>query len=271
MKLWHSSFLLIFLAACQAPPEERTHTLYPDPGGPSIADMRAALRERPQDAEIRMQLANALIENGQYAAADSQAIYFAKDSGTLDKAFYIKALIALNGDDTTATIAHLSRAIEQAGNRSEYEAVMLNAELLMARGQAREAAAYYLLAGKLDSTAAEARYGLGLAQERLMDRRSAAVSYQLAVELDPAYSPAYLALGRLAEQEKDVREAWRYYNLAAKAAPTDAEAFFLRGKTFLQLGNKPAGIDDLTKALSFRKDHPAAKALLDSVKTSNFQ
>ncbi len=54
--------------------------------------------------------------------------------------------------------------------------------------------------------------------------------------------------------------------MAAKADPTNADAFYLRGRTLLTLGNRPAGIDDLTKALSFRKNFPEARQLLDSVK-----
>ncbi|GEP98141.1 tetratricopeptide repeat protein [Chitinophaga cymbidii] len=271
MKLLPVSFLLILFAACQQPAREAGVQAVEDSLTTFIRDMRVALEERPQDDNIRMYLANALIESGQYAAADSQAIIFAKDSASLDKAFYIKALIALNRNDTIATIAHLTKAIAQAGDRSEYQAVMMNADLLLAKHQPKEAAAYYLLAQKLDSTSAEAQYGFGRTQEILLDRRMAADRYLLAIRLDPSFSPAYIRLGQLAEREKDIKEAFRYYNLAAKADPTDAEAFYFRGRTFLQLGNKPAGLDDLTKALSFRKDYPEAKALLDSAKANNFQ
>lgn len=228
--------------------------------------MRVAIREKPQDTELRMYLANALIENKQYAAADSQAIYLAKDSSSLDKAHYIKALIALHQQDTVVTIAHLTKAVAHAGMRSEYEAVMMLGDLLVKQHQPKQASAYYLLAQQLDSLSAEAQYGYGYTQEVLLDRKMASSRYLRAVALDPAFSPAYIGLGRLAELKKNPKEALLYYNLAAKADPTDAAAFYLRGKLFLQLGNKPAGLDDLTKALSFRKDYPEAKALLDSAK-----
>lgn len=271
MKYLYIFISIILIAACQQPVREPGITATEDSLDTFIRDMRAALQEKPQDTEIRMYLANALIEKGQYAAADSQAIILAKDSASLDKAFYIKALVALNHNDTMATIAHLTKAIALSGERSEYEAVMMNADLLLAKHQPKEAAAYYLLAQKLDSTSAEAQYGFGRTQEILLDRKMASSRYLMAIQLDPSYSPAYISLGKLSEKEKDIKEAFRYYNLAAKADPTDAEAFYLRGKTFLQLGNKPAGLDDLTKALSFRKDYPEAKALLDSVKANNFQ
>jgi len=271
MKFLYTGILLLFLAACQQGPAHNVMYESTDSLESFIRDVRVALQERPQDSELRMYLANALIENGQFEAADSQAIYLAKDSTSLDKAFYIKALIAFNQNDTAATIAHLSRAIRQAGERSEYEAVMLNADLLLAKQQPKDAAAYYLLAQRLDSTSAEAQYGFGRTQEIQLNNKTASAHYLLAIQLDPSYSPAYISLGKLSERENDTKEAWRYYNLAAKADPTDAEAFYLRGKTFLQLGNKPAGLDDLTKALSFRKDYTEAKALLDSVKDRNFQ
>lgn len=272
MKHLHIFILLIFFASCQpSGREQKTAAVVTDSLAVAIQHIRADLQVRPNDAELRMYLANALIEQEEYAAADSQAVMLAKDSAQLHKAHYVRALIALHKKDTAATIHHLSAAIALQGRASEYEAVMMNADLLRARQSPKAALLYYTLAATIDSTSAEALYGAGLSNHQLGNEKKAAEKYRQAVKISPDYSPAYIALGRYAAEKRDHKAAWAYFNLAAKADPTDADAFYYRGKTFLQLGNRPAGIDDLTKALSFRKNFPAAKALLDSTLANNFQ
>lgn len=264
--------LSAFIAACQPSGQQRQPAVADtDSLAVAISNIRADLQVKPGDPELRVYLANALTAHGEYAAADSVAALLAADTASAFQADYVRAYVALQQRDSTAAIRHLSAAIKAKGAASEYEAVMLNADMLLHRRAAKEALPFYQLAYTIDSSSAEALYGAGRCHELLRNAAKAAAQYQSAIRTDPAYSPAYIALGR--QEEKSGREnaALHYYNLAAKASPTDADAFYQRGRILLRRGNRPAGLDDLSKALSFRKDFPEAKALLDSARANNFQ
>lgn len=271
MKLLHIFFVLLLFAACQPTGQEQKTTVVTDSLAIAIANMRADLQVKPMDAELRNMLANALIENKQFEAADSQAIILAKDTQSLDKAYYIKALIAINKGEDTASVAYLAKAIALKGKGSDYEAVMMAADLLLDQHAPDKALNYYALAWEIDSTQAEPVFGTAVCSEQMGNEKLAKLRYMKAIELNPAYSSAYIGLGNIMARQNNWKEAWRYYNLAAKADPTEAVNFYSRGRAFLMLGNKPAGVDDLTKALSFRKNYPEAKALLDSALANNFK
>lgn len=263
---------LVFFASCRpSGQEQKDAAADTDSLATAIRNIRADLAVKPGDPELRVYLANALAEHGEYAAADSVAALLARDSAQAHRAHYIRALVAILRKDTTATIQHLSAAIAQQGAASEYEAVMMAADLLLERGAAKDALPYYQLAYTIDSTSAEALYGAGRSQQQLGQRQKALAQYQQAIQVNPAFSPAYIALGQFEENSGNTKAALNFFNLAAKADPTDADAFYHRGKTLLKLGNRAAGMDDLTKALSFRQQFPAAKALLDSAVANNFQ
>ncbi|RPE05837.1 hypothetical protein EGT74_26100 [Chitinophaga lutea] len=267
--LW---ILLVFFASCQPAVQEQKNTI-PDTDSlaTAINNIKADLQVKPGDPELRLYLANALAEHGEYAAADSVAALLEQDSAQGFQAHYVRAFIALQQKDTAASIRHLSAVITLKGKASEYEAVMMNADLQLAKGAAKDALPYYQLAGTIDSASAEALYGTGKCFEQLHNPAKAAAAYQQAILRNPAYSPAYIALGLQEEAKGRAEAALHYFNQAAKADPTDADAFYHRGRTLLAAGNRPAGLDDLTKALSFRKNFPAAKALLDSAVANNIQ
>lgn len=267
MKRFFMLCLPVFFAACQQPSGTKQETpAVTDSVNVAIENMRKDLRIRPEDAATRIFLANALIEQGNYAAADSQAAILQKHPATLPNAYYIYGLSALNRKDTAAAIGHLEKAIGIRKDSSEYEAVMLTADLLADTKAYDKAVRFYTLAASIDSSAAEACYAIGETYRKQGKETQAKRQFVAALQRDPAYSQAYIALGELLSKYGKWKEALPHFNMAAKADPTNADAFYLRGRALLALGNQPAGIDDLTKALSFRKDFPEARQLLDSVK-----
>lgn len=260
MKPLYAILILTGLAACQQHSQEQQASS----GNGPLDSLRNAVTATPNNAGLRITYANALLEAEQYAAADSQAVILAKDTTTLDRALYIRALVALSKQDTMATVAHLAKAIGMRGLASEYEAVMMTGDLLLAQQLPDKAKGYYNLAARIDTTQGEPYYGRARClpagdPEALKD-------YQQCMVKSPDFAPAYIGVGRYYEGRSDLKQAFNYYNLAAKADPTDADAYFHRGSTLLKLGNRPAGMDDLTKALSFRKGFPSAAKMLDSVK-----
>lgn len=242
----------------------------PEPVADSLAfaihNMRTDLAVQPQNTELRTWLANALIEHNEFAAADSQANILAGEPRTLPQALYIRGLIALRQQDTLKSLGLLTSAIHIQQDSAEYEAVMLTADMIAARGSYENAANYYRLASRIDSTSAEAALLTGECLEKSGNAVDAIAQYQEAIRRDQAYAPAYIAIGNMLAAKGNAKDALVSYNMAAKADPTSADAFYRRGKTLLQMGNKAAGLDDLTKALSFRKNFPEAQHLLDSAK-----
>lgn len=266
MKLLYVLCIPVFFAACQQSGTEQKTPVVTDSLSVAIDNMRKDLQVKPGDAATRIYLANALIQQGNYPAADSQAAILEKHPATLPNALYIYGLTSLNRKDTATAISHLTKAIGIRKDSSEYEAVMLTADLLLGKKDYDRALALYTLASSIDSLSAEASYAAGEVYELQGKEAQARQKYVYALQLDPAYSRAYIGLGNLSSRYGKWKEALPHYNMAAKADPTNADAFYLRGRTLLILGNRPAGIDDLTKALSFRKNFPEARQLLDSVK-----
>ncbi len=226
----------------------------------AIHNMRTDLAVQPENTELRTWLANALIEHNEFAAADSQANILAASPGSLPQALYIRGLIALRQQDTLKSINLLTSAIHIQQDSSEYEAVMLAADMIAALGSYENAANYYRIAARIDSSSAEAPFLTGECMEKSGNVIEAWNQYHEAIRRDQAYAPAYIAVGNLLTAQGNRKDALVSYNMAAKADPTSADAFYHRGKALLQQGNKDAGLDDLTKALSFRKNFPKRSA-----------
>jgi tetratricopeptide (TPR) repeat protein len=256
------------LCACgqQADPGKQQPAPAADSLAVAIHNMRTDLAVQPNDLNLRVWLANALIEHNEFAAADSQAAIIAQAPGKLPQALYIRGLIALRQQDTVKSIELLTSAIHIRQDSSEYEVVMLTADMIAALGNYENATNYYRLAARIDSSSAEAPFLTGECLEKAGKIPEAWDEFSEAIRRNPAYAPAYIAIGNLLAAQGNAKDALVSYNMAAKADPTNADAFYRRGKTLLQLGNKAAGLDDLTKALSFRKNFPEAQHLLDSAK-----
>ncbi|CAL1517558.1 tetratricopeptide repeat protein [Chitinophaga sp. MM2321] len=219
---------------------------------------RKALTTAPGYTYLEYRLATAMIENKKYPQADSMANVLAQTKDARDKAFYLKARIAEDQQDTTTAIKHLTTAISAAGPHPEYEAVMELGDLLRARKQPA-AIQFYRQAWQLDSLNATPLYEAAQYQEELGNQAAAIAAYRQCIISDPGYEPAYLALGKIYSGKKQWKEAFSFYNLAAKSAPTDAQAYYYRGLCQEQLGNKQEAIADYIKATSFKKDFTEAK------------
>lgn len=226
---------------------------------------RQALTTAPGYTYLQYRLATALIENKAYASADSIANVLAGTAEGRDKAFYLKARLAEDKQDTVTAIRHLTSAIHAAGAQPEFEAVMELADLLRSR-KAPAALGYYTQAWRMDTTNAWPLYEAAQFQEELGDPANALLSYRKCIVADPGFEKAYLALGKIYSDKKAWKDAYTYYNLAARSAPTDAWAYYYRGQAQEQLGNKAMAIDDYAKASSFKKDFREAKEALQRLK-----
>ncbi|SHM69869.1 Tetratricopeptide repeat-containing protein [Chitinophaga jiangningensis] len=216
-----------------------------------------ALTTAPGYPYLQYKLAIAHVEEKQYAAADSLADLLTQSKDARDQAFYLKARIAEDHQDTTRAIQYLRQGVEVAA-RPEYEALMELGDLLSSR---RDAAAisYYVQAWKLDSANAVPMYNAGQLYEQLQQTDAAISAYRKSIVADPGYEAAYMALAHISRKQNNWKDAFTFYNLAAKAAPTDAEAYYYRAMSNEKLGKKELALEDYIKASSFRKDYGEAK------------
>ncbi|TWV99474.1 tetratricopeptide repeat protein [Chitinophaga pinensis] len=231
----------------------------------AIAHFEKALQTAPGYPYLQYRLATALIENKQYAAADSLAGVLSQSTGTYDKAYYLKARIAEENKDTTLAISHLTAAVDHAGLQSDYDAVMELGDLLLTR-HSSNTPKYYRLAAKLDSVNAEPYIALGQYYEQTGNTAEAITAYTSSISTDPDDERAYMALGTINVRKKNWKEGLRYFDLAAKTSPNNSEAYYNRAQCLEQLGRKDDAIDDYIKALTFRKEYPEAKAALEKLK-----
>jgi tetratricopeptide (TPR) repeat protein len=231
----------------------------------AVANFEKALKTSPHYPYLEYRLATALIENKQYKKADSLASVLAASNDTHDKAYYLKARIAEERKDTALAIKHLTTAIDAAGMQSDYDAVMELGDLLQER-HLPAAIHYYELASRLDSSNADAQYAIGQYYEKDGKFAEAIAAYKKGVVIDPDDEDLYLAMGKIYYRQQQWTAAFSYFNMAAKASPADAEAYYYRARCHEKLGRKLAAIDDYSKALTFRKSYPEARAALDSLK-----
>ncbi|RFS26443.1 hypothetical protein DVR12_01245 [Chitinophaga silvatica] len=227
----------------------------------AAVNFQHALTNSPGYTYLEYRLATAWIENKQYESADSLANILAQSAEGRDKAFYLKARIAEDRQDTVTAIKHLTSAIHAAGQAPEFEAVMELADLLRSR-KAPMALNYYMLAWRLDTTNAHPLYEVGRYQEELDNTNGAIQAYKQCVVADPGFTGAYMALGKIYLNKKDYKTAYTYFNLSAKSAPTDAWAYYYRAVCQEELGKKELAIEDYSKAASFKKDFKEALAAL---------
>lgn len=227
----------------------------------AASNFRQALTTAPGYTYLEYRLATAWIETKQYASADSLADVLARSPEGRDKAFYLKARIAEDRQDTVTAIKHLTSAIHAAGQAPEFEAVMELADLLRSR-KAPAALNYYMLAWRLDTTNAHPLYEVGRYQEELENTNAAMQAYKQCIIADPGFEEAYMALGKIYLNQKNYKEAHTYFNMSAKVAPTDAWAYYYRAACLEQLGKKENALADYTKAASFKKDFKEALAAI---------
>ncbi|SEA16714.1 Tetratricopeptide repeat-containing protein [Chitinophaga terrae (ex Kim and Jung 2007)] len=228
-------------------------------------NFQQALQTAPDYTYLQYRLAMAWVENKQYEAADSLANVLAQSADGRDKAFYLKARMAEDKQDTVAAIRHLTSAIQAAGQAPEFEAVMELADLLRTR-KAPAALNYYMLAWRLDTTNAHPVFEAGQYQEELNNQAAAMQAYKQCIIADPGFEPAYMAMGKISLRKKDWKEAYNYFNMSAKVAPTDAWAYYYRAMCLEEQGKKQEALADYAKAASFKKDF---KEALTAIKRLN--
>ena len=102
----------------------------------------------------------------------------------------------------------------------------------------------------------EARVALGSFQSRLRQHDAAQAAFAQAIALDPAFVPAYLnAADDLRAQKRDA-EARQLLQQGLAHAPKDAALHYALGLTLVRLGERPAAVSALERAVQLAPGEP---------------
>jgi tetratricopeptide (TPR) repeat protein len=189
----------------------------------ALARFQTCVDLRPEDAQARYFLGNALAGENRLAEAAEQY------RGALEiDPDYAEALTNLGG--VLQMLGRLDDAIpcyekSLALNPASVNAMSNLAIALQARGRFDDAIGHCRRAIELDDSAAFLHFNLGVALEGIQDWRNAERSYRRALEIDPNFAEAYANLGILRQESGAPADAIGLYDKAIAANPDDARLY----------------------------------------------
>lgn len=116
------------------------------------------------------------------------------------------------------------------------------------KGEVDEAARFYRMAIKLDSTFAACHNNLGNILARKGDLEGARDEYRKSIEVDPSFSKAYFNLANTYYAQDDFENAARYYEQAVRADSFYVGAAYSAGLAYQRLGRMEDAIEMLEHA-----------------------
>ncbi|HJW52283.1 MAG TPA: multiheme c-type cytochrome, partial [Burkholderiaceae bacterium] len=158
----------------------------------------------------------------------------------------VRVLSPLLSDSLLAVRIEAARAL--AGSEDSFTAER--------RAAWQRAADQYLATLAYTADRPEARVALGSFQSRLRQHDAAQAAFAQAIALDPAFVPAYLnAADDLRAQKRDA-EARQLLQQGLARAPKDAALHYALGLTLVRLGERPAAVSALERAVQLAPDEP---------------
>lgn len=196
----------------------------------AVIQLKNALQQRPDLAEARLLLGQALLENGEVAAAEKE----------------------------------LRRAMELKVSADQVAPPLARALLLL--GESKKVTDEF---GKAELTAAEGKADLHttLAQAQLAQGNTEAAKEALAAALaaDPEHAPARLTRARIKAGEQDLPGALAEVEAVLARAPKRVEGWQLKGDILLAQGQAEPALAAYRQALEVKPDHLLAHAVTISL------
>jgi Flp pilus assembly protein TadD len=182
-----------------------------------------SVEQDPDNASARVNLATALIMNGQPDKAHAHLNKAIDSEPGLHIAHYnLASLLAEEGRDTEAMVHFRQAAALSASHRDTYFGL---AHCQMRLGESVEAIESYRQVIRIDPSSKAARYWLGMAQARSRQYADAMNTLQLALSLNPGQSAVANALVRVTAltmdaNEQQQRQALELANRLMQARPS---------------------------------------------------
>ena len=263
----------------------------------ATADLKRAVELEPQDVDVHLQLATALIMQGQADAARPQLEAAIRLAPADPAPWAIRAQLALSQGDADAAIADASRALTMRDDvavrsdayyarasawaaKGDYAKMLADldkgvaidptrADFLRIRGtyesqanQPEAAKATLTKALALDPRCAICLALRAGALAQLGDREGALADVQAAISLDPKDAGLRVGVGNVYAALNDFPAALAQYDAALKMAPTNDLFKLQRAAARDAAGDHAGAIEDFTQVLSHGPSALAADTLI---------
>jgi len=191
-----------------------------------VENMKAQVRENPNDANLRIRLGEALGAVGQYDAAVEQFENALKIEPENTAAYLDLGLVAIEQRDFGAANRFLLRVIELTEG-SDFQNVDLLREyalynlglISLENGEYEDAVAFFRNALRVKKDASDTYYNLAQAYYGLDEVDAALEQLEIAIMFDPNYAQAHFLWGEILLEQGDEVEASNHFYAAVQAVP----------------------------------------------------
>lgn len=195
----------------------------------AITAFKKSLSMVPGDLEIRLQLAQAYMENNQLEAAASQTESLIHDAPRYLPARLMQAKLKAAHKDTVAAIQLAEAVWEQ--DRRYYDASLQLADWYKAIGNPK-AIDQYQFTFSLNPDDATPLFEIGRFFQQKKQWEEAKSAYKACVIADGDYTYAYIHTAEILMQQDSLDKAQRILKLALATSPANADAWYQTGVCF---------------------------------------
>ena len=226
----------------------------------AITHYETALRLNPKYPEAHSNLGNALLKAGRVADSIAECLAALRLEPNYPKAHNNLGNALLEAGRIPEAIEHYRTALRYRPDDAKTHYNLGNAWLRARRFP--EAIAEYALALSIQPRDAEARYNLGNAFLLADHVREAVAQYQLALQLKPGYLDAHTNLGNAFLQLDRTEEAIEQFAAVLQARPGNAESHNNLGAALFHAGRIAAARKEFLAALELRPNFQDARTNL---------
>lgn len=206
--------------------ETRQASLIATPALRAIEDMKAAVRQSPNDPTLRVRLGEAYGAAGKFDEAIEQLRAALKIEPEHTGAFLDLGIVALSENDFEGAKRYFKKVVEltegsdyeDVNNRREVALFNLGGIALQER-EYEDAIGYFKGSLRINKTASDTYVLLAKAYRGIEDLDAAEEQLMTALAFDPNYAEAHFLLAQVYDQREDVVNAAVHYVEAAKLAP----------------------------------------------------
>jgi len=197
-----------------------------DPAARAIETFYADVEEEPTDPQARIRLAEALASAGRYNEAVRELNIALELDPEHTGAHIVLGIVAIMQKDHEAAESYFMRVLELTEGM-QFEQVSTTRELAffylgesaLDRGYYEEAIGYFKAAIRINRSASNYYFGLGVALKGIGDSAGAIDNFEIALTFDPNYAQAHYELGQAYLLQEDPVSAAVHFAQASRLAP----------------------------------------------------
>ena len=222
----------------------------------AIADYSRALRQLPDNRQLTFNLAMAMTEVEDYAAADSVFERLLTRNPGYENGYLGRATLNLHRGDTVGAERDMRKVL--AINQSSYNAHVMLADVNMRRGREMfDTVAVHLDAAiRLQPLTAGLYVNRAYIRYSLNDWYGAMADFDHALELDANNKQALFNRGLLEMEVNDYDRALRDFSSLLNDDPTDVRSRYNRAAIYMQQQNWKGALEDVKYVIEAFPDFP---------------